>query len=272
MPFKHRFLAQIISLIAMIPTMNLAVQPARADDSGVILPPELTPPPSIPAAVPPGLMPATLYVVIGGNGTCTFSQPSPFFANLQSNNLFSGFESWLVKPGYLTPQDNVIFVCYEWLSPMMRFYDVRYQPVMTAIHEGQLDELVLSRASGMARMVVIGHSHGGWRAIKLAASPYLAANLPLPITLVSIDPVSRMTCLKLREPGCREAPSDLSWDELRYLNTRVRWLNAYQDNGLLLKSSAIAAAHANIPVVSNHVAIQTDVTVWQALVSWVTAI
>ena len=288
MTMYNRFLLRILTfvrasnlipmteLLTVLLTAVLTVHPVLADEPIVNLPPELVSPSVIPSVIPsavtPRGMPSTLYVVIGGNGTCTVSHPSPLFHNLQSNSLFTGFESWLVKPGYLTPQDNVIFACYEWLSPMMRFYDVRYQPLMTSIHEGQLDVLVLSRSYGMARVVVIGHSHGGWRAIKLAASPYLAAHLTMPITLVSIDPVSRITCLKLRESGCREAPRDLSWDEMNYLNSRVRWLNAYQDNGIFLNSGAMTAAHANIPVISNHVAIQTNVTVWQAVVSWVTAL
>jgi hypothetical protein len=214
-------------------------------------------------------MPPTLYVVIGGNGTCLVPGISPVFPNLQDNELFRGFTSTIATSGLLTANDNVLFACYEWLSPMMRLYDARYLPVMTPIHEAQLDEVVLSRSANMSRVVIIGHSYGGWRAIKLAASPFLAARMSAPVTLVSVDPVSKVNCPRLREPGCRAAPSDFTPEESGYLHTKTRWLNAYQTHGVLLNSGMLTAAHANVEVVSNHIAIQTDRTVWHAACEWI---
>jgi hypothetical protein len=214
-------------------------------------------------------LPPTLYVVIGGNGSCMAPGVSSVFPDLQDNELFRGFTSNIAAAGLLTANDNVLFTCYEWLSPMMRLYDARYQPVMVPLHEAQLDEVVLSRSANMSRVVIIGHSYGGWRAMKLAASPLLAAYMRAPITLVSIDAVSKVNCPRLREPGCRGAPSDFSPEESGYLNTKTRWLNAYQTRGVLLNSGMLTAAHANVEVVSNHIAIQTDRTVWNATCEWI---
>ncbi len=215
---------------------------------------------------------STLYVVIGGNGTCRYSKPSAMFSTLKSNSLFSSFESWIIQKGLLKASDNVLFVCYEWLSPMMQYFDLRYQPVMTPIHESALDELVLARAAGQARVVIMGHSHGGWRAMKLAASPYLASTLAgIRRTLISIDPVSRVTCLRLRDSGCREAPRDFSDAEINYLSNYVLWFNAYQEGVGVLRSGAATGARVNFPVDANHVSIQTSQIVWQSVLHWLMA-
>jgi hypothetical protein len=206
---------------------------------------------------------STLYVVIAGNGACRRNSTFRYPAGLVETELFQSFVNSMLLTRVVTPWDNVIFTCYEWQSPQMQFYDMRGSHQMFSLHESQLDQLVLGRAQNIRRLVIIGHSHAGWRAMKLATS--LLRITAQPILLATIDPVSRVTCQRLRDPGCREAPRDFSPQDFFNLNTRTRWLNLFHQPVIILGSSPIAAAHYNIQINANHVAMQTDPTVWEMI-------
>lgn len=205
----------------------------------------------------------TLYVVIAGNGACQRNSTFPSVPGLVDTQLFHSFVQTMLLPGRVAPQDNVIFTCYEWQSPQMKFYELRgaYRQ-MLPIHESQLDQLVASRLGQHQRVVIIGHSHAGWRAMKLASSPLFLNSVRVPILLATIDPVSRVNCQRLRDIGCRQAPTDLSAQEMYQMNTRTRWLNLYHEPAIILGSSPIAAAHWNVRINANHVRMQTDPNVW----------
>jgi hypothetical protein len=207
--------------------------------------------------------PANLYVVLSGNGSCPKGYPSRVAPGLQENELFMAFNQWIYSGGVLTANDRVIYACYEWQSPQMKFYDLKAERRMLPILETQIPELVVGRMQGFGKIFIVGHSHAGWLAMKLASSPLLLTRSTVPIFLASVDPVSRVTCQKLREQGCREAPRDFTTFELQSLNTRTRWINLYHQPAVILGSGPIASAHQNIRVNANHVAMQTDTTVWQ---------
>lgn len=206
---------------------------------------------------------STLYVVIAGNGACRRNSTFSSVPGLVDTQLFRSFVETLLLPGRVGLQDNVIFTCYEWQSPQMKFYELRgaYRQ-MLPIHESQLDQVVASRLGQSQRVVIIGHSHAGWRAMKLASSPLFLNSVRVPILLATIDPVSRVNCQRLRDIGCRQAPTDLSAQEMYQLNTRTRWLNLYHEPAIILGSSPIAAAHWNVRINANHVRMQTDPNVW----------
>ena len=208
-------------------------------------------------------VPANLYVVLSGNGSCPKGYPSRVAPGLQENELFMAFNQWIYSGGVLTANDRVIYACYEWQSPQMKFYDLRAERQMLPILETQIPELVVGRMQGFGKIFIVGHSHAGWLAMKLASSPLLLTRSTAPIFLASVDPVSRVTCQRLREQGCREAPRDFTAVELQSLNTRTRWINLYHQPAVILGSGPIASAHQNIRVNANHVAMQTDTTVWQ---------
>ena len=222
-------------------------------------------PPSITTWTQPlvAAAPANLFVVLSGNGSCPKGSPSRVAPGLQENELFMAFNQWIYSGGVLTANDRVIYACYEWQSPQMKFYDLKAERRMLPILETQIPELVVGRMQGFSKIFIVGHSHAGWLAMKLAASPLLLSSATVPMFLASIDPVSRVTCQRLREQGCREAPRDFTAVELQNLNTRTRWINLYHQPAVILGSGPIAYAHQNIRVNANHVAMQTDATVWQ---------
>jgi hypothetical protein len=206
--------------------------------------------------------PGNLYVVLAGNGTCSRWGTSASVAGLKNVVLFESFNRWFLNTGLVTSKDNVIFACYEWLSPEMQFFVLRGSSVMAPVHESQLDVVVTHWASVAQRVIIIGHSYAGWRAMKLAALPQLNSLGSEPKLVATIDPVSRVTCQRLREDGCRKPPSDLTHAELYHLNTQTRWLNLFHEPAVILGSGPIPAAHFNVRAMGNHVSMEGDDFVW----------
>jgi hypothetical protein len=243
-----------LGLIAFAAANVATAQPAPSYN------PATMPPPNN-GVVTPVVQPGILYIVLGGNGTCNRNGFSSVVPGLKDVILFDSFNRWFLNSGVVTPADNVVYTCYEWLSPQMQYFVLRGSRAMAPMHENQLDGLVGSLMQNVRKIIIIGHSHAGWRAMKLASSPYIGA-LPVPILLASLDPVSRVTCQRLRDDGCREAPRDFTQAEWYQLNTRTRWLNLYHQPAMILGSGPMPAAHYNLQVFANHVAIESDYTVW----------
>ncbi len=212
---------------------------------------------------------STLFVVLGGNGTCRRDGISAVVPGLKDVKLFDAFNAWILTNGLVQPEDNVLYACYEWLSPRMQFFDLHGEQSMIPMDETELDELVVSRAGNATKLVIIGHSHAGWRAMKLAASEYVLNSLQVPVVLATMDPVSRVTCQRLREPGCRQAPRDITVDEFDRLNTRTTWFNIYHTPAAFLGSGPMAAAHYNQWVPVNHVSMENNRRTWRLVSGFV---
>lgn len=209
----------------------------------------------------------TLYVIVSGNATC---RPAILGTNdvsgLTDNSLFQGFIATMMTPGYVTQEDNVIFACYETLSPQMQVYDVRNRPQMVPINEAELEGIVMPQAYLAQRIVIMGHSYGGWKSMKMASSAQLLPYTQAPIQLITIDPISKINCTNPFMPGCRQAPSDFTNVEFSTLHSRTRWLNAVQQPGVVLGSESMPAAHTNLEFTGvNHFTIVSDPRLWQAI-------
>lgn len=205
----------------------------------------------------------TLWVVLSGNGTCRRPVNSRFVPKLINAKLFEAFHQTFWRTGAIEDDDSVIYGCYEWLSPQMQVLDLRGGASMVPVHESGLDQFVADRADSFSNIIIIGHSHAGWLAMKLASSDRLLAVTEAPVALVTMDPVSRVTCQQLREPGCREAPRDFTAAELSTLHVRTRWLNIYHSPAAVLGSGSIAAAHKNTRISVNHVRMEDSPFAWR---------
>jgi len=257
------------------PTANASqpvVSMAAGSSPGAVVHTQITPPPLAVYAPGTALLGvtsgATLYVVVSGNATCTASTQRSPVPGLIATSLFEGFNETVLSRNMIGPNDDVIFACYERLSPMMQVYDLRLQPQMLPIEQSQLDAIVLGRVSLFQNVVIIGHSYGGWKSMKLATSLLQVLNIQAPLTLITIDPISKVHCQNPLDPGCREAPQDFSPQELQQLNSRTRWLNAVQEPAVILGSKPIAAAHVNLKIAGNHFTIPKDTGLWQAIVQF----
>jgi hypothetical protein len=256
---------------AAVPTVNPLPAPVY-----IPTPEETYAPSTLPSTVPnplPTTIPTaitTLFVVISGNSTCHPARFRSTLPGLVRSSLFESFISTMMNTGYVSQNDNVIFACFETLSPQMQVYDMKLRPQMLSIHESQLDQIIVPQAQQAARIVVIGHSYGGWRSMKLLSSPQLQASVRAPIQLVTIDPISKVNCTNPLMPGCRQAPSDFTDVEFSILNTRTNWLNAVQEPGIILGSDTLPAAHVNLKFTGvNHFSIVNDTRLWQSITQFI---
>jgi hypothetical protein len=140
---------------------------------------------------------------------------------------------------------------------------------------------------------IIGHSHGGWLAMKTAldlAGPAPEGHpAPTLASLITVDPISATLCSRdvfLRRPlrtklACMQAPGDFTQADLDAIGGAavLGWKNFYQDVGLRLRSGPFATERCtnirvDIPEPSGpldalqdppHVAIQREPVVWEAL-------
>jgi hypothetical protein len=114
---------------------------------------------------------------------------------------------------------------------------------------------VLARGSRQQRVIVAGHSHGGWLAMQVALALPRDVHVAF---LVTIDPISRVKCDPLRfaatvaaktigDPHhdyCESFPPDVSVAQQSALAGRtLGWLHFYQTQTQDLHSSGAALAH-----------------------------
>ena len=119
-----------------------------------------------------------------------------------------------------------------------------------------LDQMILAINGSLEKLKnpkvsLIGHSYGGWTAMKVAQNLTPKATLN---TLVTIDAISRKNChprefvkaLEKGQPfsGCAEAPSDFNTQEIEAIAKRANgsWYNYYQTSAVMLHSSAFNSA------------------------------
>jgi hypothetical protein len=96
------------------------------------------------------------------------------------------------------------------------------------------------------RIGLVGHSYGGWTAMKLA--PLLDPKFKLEV-MVTLDPISKVECTPqgfidvlvsgAPQPGCLRAPRDISQAVIDKIKPEKPWVNYYQTDFNLLHSSPI---------------------------------
>ena len=143
----------------------------------------------------------------------------------------------------------------------------------------------LSRPGRPTRVIMIGHSHGGWLVMKAARNWIPGADLR---HLITIDPISYQNCTQFRlvyesaanitttlsdyliSTECKMAPSDLTSEGTKIkANVSGTWTNYYQTQFRFIRSSAIAAATTNTPLIftefNAHRAMLSDKRVWDGI-------
>jgi hypothetical protein len=113
---------------------------------------------------------------------------------------------------------------------------------------------------------VVGHSYGGWLAMKLVerweGSPESIK------ALYTFDPISRELCFFDRPEYCMSAPKDILAIGRQHIreNTGV-WINPWQDETFFLHSSAIPQADENPKHEVEHFNIDSVQSIWDNLKS-----
>ena len=113
-------------------------------------------------------------------------------------------------------------------------------------------------------LFIIGHSYGGWIAMRTAER--IAAQSGKIAGLVTIDPISRRECTYTNWDNCLSAPRDLSQKSLETIAANSgNWTNFYQTRTSYLHSSTIAQAHTNTQIDVDHFQIENHETIWRHL-------
>ncbi|MBM4252802.1 MAG: alpha/beta hydrolase [Deltaproteobacteria bacterium] len=106
----------------------------------------------------------------------------------------------------------------------------------------------LRQSTEIATISVIGHSYGGWAAMKFISLLSASWNFE---GLITIDPISRVTCTPEafvsqvfnRAPGCVDSPKDFDDTTMRYIaQLAKKWQNFYQAKDPWLRSAPISGA------------------------------
>lgn len=202
-----------------------------------------------------------VVVVLGGFWSCGFDRNKPVgeqwsldafkFAGASINRIAAQISKGVkgaIRPNigefyscYSVHPEKIIFVNNINSSKKMQIEDV---DVMIAQLNSSLEKLRNPKVS------IVGHSYGGWTAMKLALKLTPKATLS---TLVTIDAISRPYCtpemwlenLKegLEKSPCHQAPSEFTGDEIAKIAKRANgeWYNYYQTYAKSLHSSAIGS-------------------------------
>ena len=119
----------------------------------------------------------------------------------------------------------------------------------------RMNEMILALPN--PEVSIIGHSYGGWTAMKLmlALDPSIKVH-----RLITLDPISRDNCslqqfaknaeaiidnASSNSRGCSIAPEDFTATELAAIAAKTeKWVNYYQTTGIFLHSSAITGPAA----------------------------
>lgn len=198
---------------------------------------------------------ATVFLISGGYVSCRTGWSDPTAAPV--------FQAALPH----LDQKAFVAVCFHSDSTVMSFRS----DLADAVGQGDVDALVeavharLSAAEPGSKLVVIGHSYGGWAAIKAAAALVHDVDIAY---LATIDPVSVVGCppsayLEADEPfgPCTESPVDLAADFTTIRDAGVPWVQFYQDRYKFIRSTPIADATRNVFLTYPNL---TDFWAWQA--------
>jgi len=132
------------------------------------------------------------------------------------------------------------------------------------------------------KIAIIGHSFGGWQALKLSLMLQDKAEI---VSLTTIDPISMVSCVPITMPfqvvlsminnnlgqGCQRAPSDFPVAELYQLAGKIGcWNHFYQTEAYGLHSGPLAGTtfSGNLEIfgpgfgLKAHKAIDADYRVW----------
>ena len=110
---------------------------------------------------------------------------------------------------------------------------------------------------------IMGHSYGGWLAMKLlegwGGDPNLVG------TIDTIDPISKVTCSFSQPAGCIIAPQDIKIPQRVHIaGVSKIWVNTWQNNTFYLHSSLITEADINKRVLDlDHYTVATDDGLWE---------
>ena len=202
-----------------------------------------------------------LVVVMGGNTSCgqdAEGAQSPLLMSMHApfENMRKNLEeSGLFTVDYLLSCHTTDAVVHFTASDAPgRLFATDFAGVQQKIDD-------LYDGGGAHRLILAGHSYGGWLAMKTASVLHEKI-----ATLVTIDPISRKTCSIFTPGGCTQAPTDIVHTEREAIKANAgHWLNFWQKRTFYLHASVIPEADENVEEQAEHTQIDSIPDVWEKL-------
>lgn len=197
--------------------------------------------------------PTTVVVAFGGNATCqTNSEHGPVPSRIGLGQLM---EATIAQLGKTIEPKNLRYAlsCYSLIADYTSFTtDLGDQATVLKIPYETMVEDLANRINALPnpRLVVMGFSYGAWTAFKFL--PLLGEHVRVNV-LLTLDPLSKNECTvekllnaaadEKTHPGCVEAPSDLTSEELAVARSKADvWFNIYQTQGFFFHSGPMVGA------------------------------
>lgn len=200
--------------------------------------------------------------LMGGRGSCgqdAQGNQSPFA--MSNYPQFRSMIDSLISRGTVV---NFLVSCYQGSNVIKQITS----DAPASIVSGDIETTKRKVASMVAALLpaqtfLMGHSYGGWLAMKTALALGQGAAVA---GLFTIDPISPVTCTFTRPEGCTAAPSDVTGAQRDLLAAQTgNWTNFYQTSTFYLHSSVINQADENQHIDAEHTAIDTDRQVWNTI-------
>jgi pimeloyl-ACP methyl ester carboxylesterase len=198
----------------------------------------------------------------GGNGSC-----GDGLLGQRIHAHTERLQQTLEKAGHKVTID---LTCYERLSYDVHFLDESGQE--RTLNRTAYSKWLNQRIAGLRpdRIVIVGHSYGGWLSMFLTTRLSPATKVD---TLVTVDPISQVYCTiadvlkrfsmyynqETPKPGCQQAPADMNPDGYRRIAGRSRiWRQYFQARTSPLRSGPIPAASSNHLMYNDGGAVASD--------------
>jgi hypothetical protein len=205
-----------------------------------------------------------LFVIIAGNKSCKeddfTNTVSPYSVKMfqKFSKVAADFESeHHIKPDYM-------LTCYLGKTGGILMASSSAPNNIVRADESNLSSLIISQSGASNRpLIIIGHSYGGWAAIKAAFEISQQKSIT---GLFSLDPISALECTNPFSAHCHEAPIDITPDiSSAVANSSLLWINFYQKLTFYLHSGVINNADENIKLFTDHHFVDTNDHVWQII-------
>ncbi|NBQ52526.1 MAG: hypothetical protein EBU49_02940 [Proteobacteria bacterium] len=197
-------------------------------------------------------------LLFGGNRSCkssTDSIPSPVTMDMapRAIGLINRFRSDGGTAEVLTS-------CF--IDPDKILLSRNFSPKFDTVDPDTLIDQAMAGIDANQRIFIIGHSYGGWIAMKIAER--FTSKSGQVAGLITIDAISRKGCTYSNWSNCLAAPQDFSKESLDEVKTNTRhWANFYQTTTPYLHSGSIAQADVNLELQASHFTIDTNEAVWR---------
>lgn len=210
--------------------------------------------------------PRPLLVAMAGRSTCDDSGVEGAPAGPAGSKVYKKALIAAVKlEQVFGVKPSIITTCFTGNSELMESASAS-QWVVTTPTDDEFFADAQAQMTEATHVFVIGHSYGGWLAMKLVdahSSLDSSRDTDSVKALFTIDPISKNLCSFTSPRGCFSAPEDFDTAARgRIKDTTGIWVNPWQDTTVYLHSSAITQADRNPKFDLAHNSIPESEVIW----------